>query len=360
MISFPKLLILVSSSILVFLFGYLIANYHFILKHDECKGHNPIGLRKGQSHAYSQSVSTYNSSTHRRFFNYTLAKPKLWLEVNPFYRKRVNNIAKPRVLSEVFSMFHHPSSPLTSEVVIHARNKSKNAGQSDLYEGCESVYLTRTGSLANMPNKCLAVGLAASRDVDPIPHSHRRGKISGMINMYQSDFIKGGALKTEKVLLPMLFAHLDSVTTEFLQVTGPPTRADGSKRSIMVMVLNEGVIDVFLNFVCSCKSAGITAIFDDLVVILGQQHLLPVIRQMGVKAFYSPHLGPIPKKAAQFYGDLTFSILMWFKVTSVYLAFKAGFHVLFQDVDLVWMENPLPLLEAMTQHDIIFMDDGAR
>lgn len=69
MISFPKLLILVSSSILVFLFGYLIANYHFILKHDECEGHNPIGLRKGQNHAYSQSVSTYNSSSHRRFFN---------------------------------------------------------------------------------------------------------------------------------------------------------------------------------------------------------------------------------------------------------------------------------------------------
>lgn len=30
-----------------------------------------------------------------------------------------------------------------------------------------------------------------------------------------------------------------------------------------------------------------------------------------------------------------------------------------QDTDLVWMKDPLPMLQRQ-EHDIIFMDDGAR
>ena len=75
---------------------------------------------------------------------------------------------------------------------------------------------------------------------------------------------------------------------------------------------------------------------------------------------YSPHFGPIPSQAAGSYGDVTFAMLMWLKTCSVYLASYSGYHVLFQDVDLVWMSDPLSELENMAQHDIVFMDDGAR
>eukprot|EP01041_Mallomonas_annulata_P006168 gene6168-12500_t len=53
------------------------------------------------------------------------------------------------------------------------------------------------------------------------------------------------------------------------------------------------------------------------------------------------------------------SSIRFLDVTSVYLALAAGFDVLFQDVDLVWMRDPRPLLQAMV-HDAVFMDDGAR
>jgi hypothetical protein len=52
----------------------------------------------------------------------------------------------------------------------------------------------------------------------------------------------------------------------------------------------------------------------------------------------------MPTKAAGQYLDHTFSRMMWFKTTSVFLAIEAGFDVLFQDVDLVWMKDPLPYL----------------
>lgn len=44
----------------------------------------------------------------------------------------------------------------------------------------------------------------------------------------------------------------------------------------------------------------------------------------------------------------------------MYISIAAGFNVLFQDVDLVWMRDPVPYLVAQEKHDIIFMDDGAR
>jgi hypothetical protein len=51
---------------------------------------------------------------------------------------------------------------------------------------------------------------------------------------------------------------------------------------------------------------------------------------------------------------------MWMKVTSVYIAVKAGFNVLFQDADLIWLKDPIPYLLNHTQYDVLFMDDGAR
>lgn len=51
---------------------------------------------------------------------------------------------------------------------------------------------------------------------------------------------------------------------------------------------------------------------------------------------------------------------MWLKVTSVYIALSAGFNVIFQDADLVWIRDPVPFLTSLSKYDMIFMDDGAR
>jgi len=76
-------------------------------------------------------------------------------------------------------------------------------------------------------------------------------------------------------------------------------------------------------------------------------------------ASYHPFYGDIPKEAAGSYGDKTFGKLMWLKTTSVYVTQQAGFDVIFQDADLVWMQDPVPLLHHVAR-DFAFMDDGAR
>jgi Nucleotide-diphospho-sugar transferase len=67
----------------------------------------------------------------------------------------------------------------------------------------------------------------------------------------------------------------------------------------------------------------------------------------------------MPKNAANSYLDKTFSRMMWFKMVSVYIACAAGFDVLFQDVDLIWLKDPIPFLRSLPG-DMSFMDDGAR
>jgi hypothetical protein len=147
------------------------------------------------------------------------------------------------------------------------------------------------------------------------------------------------------------------------------------------MVVNEGVLDVFLNFLCSLHSTpSLQHVTESIVVVVGQVALVTVLQGLGVKvffivycsfacflwllfvcqAFFSENMGPIPAQAAGSYGDVTFAMLMWLKATAVYIAYHSGYNVLFQDVDLVWMEDPLPLLESFAQYDIVFMDDGAR
>lgn len=93
-------------------------------------------------------------------------------------------------------------------------------------------------------------------------------------------------------------------------------------------VANEGVMDLVLNFMCSCKEANID--ISSLVIFVGQKEYVPVLQSMGAKAMFNEALGPIPNKAADQYGDLVFAHLMWLKATSIYVASAAGFDVLFQ------------------------------
>lgn len=50
---------------------------------------------------------------------------------------------------------------------------------------------------------------------------------------------------------------------------------------------------------------------------------------------------------------------MWFKASTAYLVASAGFHILFQDADLVWLKDPIPHIQSFDA-DMVFMDDGIR
>jgi Nucleotide-diphospho-sugar transferase len=150
---------------------------------------------------------------------------------------------------------------------------------------------------------------------------------------------------------------LPSLLVDFKRKMGDPMHVNGTRRAVTVMVANEGVMDLALNFICSAEAAGID--LSTVAMFVGTEEDVELVENMGAKAIYSPALGSMPKNAANMYLDATFSRMMWFKTTSVFLAIEAGFDVLFQDVDLVWMKDPIPYLRQLDV-DISFMDDGAR
>ena len=289
------------------------------------------------------------------------------------HKNDVSKLKDNSVLRKVFSQLHHPETPVKAELVLKQVSPASALAElvpslpqqkviplpsSNPFGDCSSIYLTRSGSRESMPNKCVAVVNVPAHTASPSFHSHRYGMQAKHIDQYVSDWATEKEYTDESVLLPLFVSRLDAVVAEFVALMGGPIDpGTQARRSVFVMVANEGVMDLLLNFICSCQSAGIS--LANLVVFVGQKEYRVLIEKMGARAFYSPYLGSIPRKAADNYGDVVFARLMWLKATSVYIAAKAGFHVLFQDTDLVWLRDPVPyLLEHVT--DIAFMDDGAR
>ena len=288
------------------------------------------------------------------------------------------------VLRQVFGSLHHPETPVKAEVILSriasdaafADFAPEDGGQSRIvplpsnepFAQCREVFLTRSGARESMPNKCVAVVHVPADHSSPTYLSHRYGIQAKMVDRYVGDWATDKKYLDEAELLPQLLRHLTELVAQFNTLLGSPfvdggvaTTLEGDagreRRSVLVMVANEGVMDLLLNFLCSCRSAGLNT--GSMVVFVGQPEYIPLVHAIGAKAFYSTALGLIPRKAADSYGDNTFARLMWLKATSVFIGARAGFHVLFQDVDLVWLRDPFPFLQAHVK-DIAFMDDGAR
>jgi len=72
----------------------------------------------------------------------------------------------------------------------------------------------------------------------------------------------------------------------------------------------------------------------------------------------------IPAKESARYGDRTFGKIMMAKVVCVHLVSDLGYDLLFQDVDLVWLKDPLAYFHdtasPVANFDVYFQDDGNR
>lgn len=258
----------------------------------------------------------------------------------------------PTVPTDLFSYLHHPSTPAKKSLLLTANFSSPD--ESNVYIGCDEIYMTRTGSRSSQPNKCVAIVKIPDGMESIVQLGHRIGITALTLNQYQKDYPRDEALgEEEQLLLPPMLSEMKTLQKQFETLMGNPIDSvTGNRKSVVVMVANEGVIDLVLNFICSAEQIGYN--LEQVIVFVGNNDYVSVIESMGPKAIYSEALGSMPKEAAAGYLDHTFSRMMWFKTTSVYLALKAGFNVLFQDADLVWLKDPVEYLEKH-DGDIIFM-----
>jgi hypothetical protein len=139
---------------------------------------------------------------------------------------------------------------------------------------------------------------------------------------------------------------------------------------LIVMVVNEGEIDLYMNFACSCQLHDIS--LDHLIVFAGSQEIVKVIEATGAMALYHKGYGAVSKKASNDYLDRTFVDMMWYKAFSIFLILREGINILFQDVDLVWFRDPFPYFHDFiktnqprsdmtgSHPEAFFSDDGQR
>jgi hypothetical protein len=133
--------------------------------------------------------------------------------------------------------------------------------------------------------------------------------------------------------------------------------------AVVVMVVNAGMVELLSNFVCAARARGIDT--GSIIVFATDLEAKKVTGDLGLAVFYDEEggFGNLPTDEAKSYGDATFVAMMYAKVLAVYLPMMLGYDVLFQDVDIVWHEDPLPYFQDVGRagdFDTYFSDDGAR
>eukprot|EP01034_Spumella_vulgaris_P039288 gene39288-48537_t len=184
--------------------------------------------------------------------------------------------------------------------------------------------MTRAGSRSSQPNKCTAVVVVPEGYTSINQQSHRVGYTALNTNQYQQDYPRnyGDVDNNEKTLLVPFLKELKKLVQDFKRKMGDPIDpVTGKRRMAIVMVANTGVMDLLLNFICSCEALKID--LKNVVVFVGDIQDVALVESLGANAIYSPALGSMPAQAAGGYLDHTFSRMMWFKTTSVYLALTA-------------------------------------
>eukprot|EP01031_Cornospumella_fuschlensis_P023523 gene23523-28529_t len=136
---------------------------------------------------------------------------------------------------------------------------------------------------------------------------------------------------------------------------------------IVVMVVNEGELDLFVNFACSCRFHSIS--MSHILVFAGSEGMVRIVEATGAMGLYHTGFASVSRKASQDYLDRVFVDMMWYKAFSVYIVLREGLNILFQDVDLVWFREPWQYFkEYMAESQVgegtpvmgFFSDDGQR
>jgi hypothetical protein len=157
-------------------------------------------------------------------------------------------------MDKIFPHLHHASSMATVELFMTTQSteewkapvdeEHKDGGR--IHRACQEIYLTRTGGRSSQPNKCVAVARVPEGSVSIVQLSHRQGETAKMINQYQNDYSRDYSRMEETILLAPLLERLDDLIVEFRNKLGPQIGPDGLRRAAVVMVANEGVLDLLL------------------------------------------------------------------------------------------------------------------
>ena len=276
------------------------------------------------------------------------------------YFSSLSTIDRTSVFQQVFQEL--PSFDGPRKALFLGRNANPDSSSNtlnDVSKGCHELDVITVGKLS------CAVVLHSNQQtgIYHVMRYLRGNETEGKQWSYMSR-VKGfhkkppnlGILKLQEEFLVNFFSGLKEVSKELDDIL---SRIASKKKDVLVMCINQGNLDLFMNFLQSTRRHNLDV--SNLIVFGGDDTVVSLLSKMGVTGYFHPSLGTAPSKASGGYGDTTFIKMMWLKLYSVYLPIRLGYNVLFQDADLVWFKDPFEYFHSnFLDIDTLWMDDGAR
>ena len=115
--------------------------------------------------------------------------------------------------------------------------------------------------------------------------------------------------------------------------------------------------------ICNARAKGLESVLSNIFLFATDQATHELAQSMGISSIYIESIfGKMPEKAAGSYADKTFRAIMLAKVYCIQMVSMLGYDILFQDVDVIWYQNPLTWFhDESNPHydfDMYFQDDG--
>jgi len=159
-----------------------------------------------------------------------------------------------------------------------------------------------------------------------------------------------------------LNVYLDSLSANE-QKLGSILKRIAVNNFVVVMVCNLGQSILLQNFVCNARANNIS--LSNVIIFPTDKQTYDLAIGLGLAAFYDEeNFKDMPTKEAAHYGDRTFAQMMYAKIVSVQLVNALGYDLLFQDVDVVWYQDPKSYFKNGSKYkqdfDVMFQDDGNR
>lgn len=119
----------------------------------------------------------------------------------------------------------------------------------------------------------------------------------------------------------------------------------------------------FYTVICNARAKGLESVLSNVLLFATDQVTHDLAKDMGITSVYIDSIfADMPEDAAKRYADKTFRNMMLAKVYCIQMVSMLGYDILFQDVDVVWYQNPLPWFHDETNphhdFDMYFQDDG--
>jgi len=156
----------------------------------------------------------------------------------------------------------------------------------------------------------------------------------------------------------MLVPYIQNIDLVLSNLKPLVEKVSNDKKELVVMVCNKGQSELLMNFVCSAKARNLD--YSRVLVFATDVETKELAESMGLTAFYDEiNFSSMPSDAARGYGDRRFVAMMLAKVFCVQLVSMLGYSFLFQDVDIVWYQDPFQYFHEHPEFDAYFQDDGA-